>query len=238
MRKIFIIAHRGFSLISPENTIASFKKAIEAGVDFIETDLRATSDGIIVCMHDPTLDRTTSGAGFVSTHSYREITSLDAGSWFSPQFKGEHVPRLEELLDLAAGKVGLALEIKTPGIEEEVVEDVEKWGIEDEVIILSSHWVVLGKVKSLNPRITTLADLPIPSKESLRAALSHGANIVSIHKAMLERDFVRYAHRRGVLVNVWPVNTEKEVQAALDAEIDFITTDDPLTVSKLVKQRR
>ncbi len=80
LRKIFIIAHRGFSLVSPENTITSFKKAIEAGVDFIETDLRATSDGIIVCVHNPTLDRTTSGAGFVSTHSYGEIASLDAGS--------------------------------------------------------------------------------------------------------------------------------------------------------------
>ena len=88
------------------------------------------------------------------------------------------MPRLEELLDLAAGKVGFALEIKTPGIEEEVIENVEKWGIEDEVIIISGHWVVLSKVKSPNPRITTLADLPLPSKlpskESLRAALSHG----------------------------------------------------------------
>ena len=224
---MYVIGHRGFPSEAPENTLPSFDLAIRAGADFVEADLRATRDGVIICIHDATLDRTTTGKGPVSEHTYREVAGLDAGSWFSPRYAGEHVPTLVELLSLAQGRAGLALDIKTPGIEERVLGQVESWGFEDDAIIVSDHLEVLTRVKRLNPRITLLAGMPSPSRKAVDAALAHGANIVSFYKRELTWDLASYAHRRGLLVNAWPIDNAQEAIAAAQAQADFLTANNP-----------
>ena len=92
------IAHRGFSHIAPENTLIALKKAIEIGADFAELDVCQTKDGEIVLMHDETLDRTTNGTGEIWNFTLKELKQLDAGSWFGPQFKGEPIPTLLEVI--------------------------------------------------------------------------------------------------------------------------------------------
>src|SRR5216684_4181789 len=99
--QVWVIAHRGASGHSPENTMAAFRRAVELGARFIETDLHLSRDGEIVAIHDPTLDRTTSGRGPVMAHSLDELRQLDAGSWFSPEFAGERIPTLDEILSFA-----------------------------------------------------------------------------------------------------------------------------------------
>src|ERR1700693_696013 len=84
----WVIAHRGASGTAPENTMAAFRRAVELGARFIETDLHLSRDGVIVAIHDSTLDRTTSGRGPVMAHSLKELRALDAGSWFFPEFVG------------------------------------------------------------------------------------------------------------------------------------------------------
>lgn len=114
-RRALVQAHRGFSEAYPENTLLAFEKAIEAGADRIETDLALTKDGVVVLMHDNTVDRTTDGQGGVAAFTLEELKRLDAGSWKSPEFAGERVPTLAEALELTAGRAELNLEIKSNG---------------------------------------------------------------------------------------------------------------------------
>lgn len=124
-----LVAHRGASGYAPEHTLESYRLAIEQGADFVEQDLQISKDGILICMHDATLDRTTnvasvfpdryrSGDGgrhwFVADFTLAEIKQLDAGSWFGEKFVGARVPSFQEAIDAVRGKAGLYPETKTP----------------------------------------------------------------------------------------------------------------------------
>ena len=117
-----IAAHRGASKYAPENTMAAFRLAETMGANFIELDVRATRDGRLIALHDETVDRTTNGKGRAGELTFGEIRRLDAGGWFSPAFRGERIPSLEEVLDRFGGGIGLILELKQPsaypGIEQ------------------------------------------------------------------------------------------------------------------------
>ena len=109
---VLVIAHRGFSGAAPENTLAAFKKAMEVDSDMMELDVRFSKDGQVVVMHDDTLDRTTNGRGKVSDYTLKELKQFDAGSWFAPQFAGEQIPTLVEVLEFAKGRIPVNFEIK------------------------------------------------------------------------------------------------------------------------------
>ena len=124
-----LVAHRGASGYAPEHTIQAYQLATEQGADFVEQDLNVTRDGVLVCLHDATLERTTDveemfpdratdAAGrkgwFVADFTLAEIRRLDAGSWFGPQFAGARVPTFQEAIDLVRGKAGLFPELKAP----------------------------------------------------------------------------------------------------------------------------
>ena len=100
-----VIAHRGFSGVAPENTLAAFRKAIDVGADMFELDVLLSQDEHVVVIHDDTLERTTNGTGKVIDHTLAELQALDAGSWFSPEFAGEPIPTLEDALRLAKGEI-------------------------------------------------------------------------------------------------------------------------------------
>ncbi|HDH06790.1 MAG TPA: glycerophosphodiester phosphodiesterase [Thermoproteales archaeon] len=235
MNKIFIVGHRGAPVEAPENTLISFRKAVEIGVDFIELDLRQTLDGEIIILHDATLDRTTNGSGRVSEKTFDEIRKLDAGGWFSPKFKGEMIPTLEEVLSELGGRTRFILELKVEGIEEKVVKQVCDMGLVDDTIILSGNWNILKRVKDIDPRFTLFADMPVFSLKGLRKLVENYVNIVSYHISKAEDYMIDCAHIRGLLVNVWPVNTTKEAEKAIKLGVDFITTDDPRKIRKIVK---
>ena len=126
-----LVAHRGASAYAPEHTLAAYRLALEQRADFVEQDLAITRDGVLVCLHDPTLDRTTdveqvfpdrfrevNGARrwFAADFTLDEIKRLDAGAWFAPEFAGERVPTFQEAIDLVRGKAGLFPELKAPDV--------------------------------------------------------------------------------------------------------------------------
>src|SRR5882672_765563 len=113
--RVTVSAHRGASGYAPENTLAAFRLAAELGADMIEFDVHLTADDRLVVLHDDTLDRTTSGSGYVRDHTWDEICRLDAGGWYAPQFAGQRVPLLEDVLSWAreAG-MPLSIEMKRP----------------------------------------------------------------------------------------------------------------------------
>lgn len=113
--RIDVIAHRGASAYAPENTLASFRKAIEMHADWFELDCTLTRDSRLLVIHDDTLDRTTDGKGPVRDKTLAELKQLDAGRWFSEAYAGEKLPTLEESLDLAKGRIGVYVELKDMG---------------------------------------------------------------------------------------------------------------------------
>jgi glycerophosphoryl diester phosphodiesterase len=111
-RELTIVAHRGANHLAPENTLAAATKCVELGVDYVEIDVRTSRDGVMYLLHDKTLDRTTNGSGEIKDRDSAYIDGLDAGSWFSSEFKGERVPRLESFLSALKGKMKIYFDVK------------------------------------------------------------------------------------------------------------------------------
>lgn len=131
------VAHRGASAYAPEHTLAAYRMALEQGADFVEQDLAVTKDGVLICLHDPSLERTTNveevfpsrftevdfggrlrRTWLANDFTLAEIKQLDAGSWFDPKFRGERVPTFDEAVALIRGRAGMFPELKTPEIYE------------------------------------------------------------------------------------------------------------------------
>jgi len=166
-----IIAHRGASSVAPENTVASYLKATEAGADFIEIDLRLSKDDSIMVIHDETLDRTTNGTGEVKNYDYNYLKSLSAGypKKFGKDFAGEQIPTLFEVLKLVKGKVNICIDIKnTP--ETPVILMIEKMAMTDNVVLMSYNVDKLKRIKAKAPQIRTVLIKNILSNVDLEVA--------------------------------------------------------------------
>jgi len=154
-----LIGHRGYPARYPENTLASFKAAMEAGCDMIELDVTLTKDRKVVVIHDDTLDRTTTGKGPVKNRSLEEIKTLDAGGWFDARFATERVPELSEVLKLTTGRCLLNIEIKesafeadypADAIEHQVVGLVKTGGAMGRVVISSFDQRILERIAAMD----------------------------------------------------------------------------------------
>ena len=130
MQRVLRIGHRGAAGHAPENTLTAIRKGIALGVNFVEVDVRRTADGVLVVLHDATVNRTTNGKGRVDRLSLQQVKQLNAGD-------GEHIPTLEEVLRAAAGKTGLMLELKTRGTARQAAETVHQAGFSNSVIYAS-----------------------------------------------------------------------------------------------------
>lgn len=139
-----IIAHRGAASRAPENTLAGIEAGVLSGAPFIEVDVQRTADGVLILMHDATVDRTTDGSGLVADLTYAEMSQLDAGSWFSETFKGEPVPRLDQAFDLLEGWRGtLVVEAKYParypGIADDLTGMVKRYSEQPVSVVSFDH---------------------------------------------------------------------------------------------------
>jgi len=242
IRSPIIIAHRGGRNWAPENTMAAFKKCIEVGCDGLEFDVQRCKTGELVVIHDEILDRTTSGTGLVGEKTYDEIRSLDAGKWFSITFSHETVPTLKEVLDLVDGKLILNVEIKNapifyPGIEDDLIAQLDQYRHPDKVVISSFDHDLLHRIHLKAPKYK-LALLMVGIPYELGSyAEKVGAKAWNPNIAELREDSVKSAHKEGLDVNVWTLNEPKEWKRAADIGVDGIITDDPLGLMEYLKLR-
>ncbi|WP_136606465.1 glycerophosphodiester phosphodiesterase [Paenibacillus dokdonensis] len=240
MGNVINFAHRGSSKICPENTMAAFKKALEQGATGIETDVQLTKDGQMVLIHDETLERTTSGTGWVKDHTLHELKDLDAGSKFDPAFQDEQIPLLDELLELVkdSGTI-INIELKNgvilyEGLEQKVIERVRDFKMSDRVIISSFNHYSLFLCKKLAPEIRTgilyMEGLyePWEYAKTLQADALH-----AYHYAVLP-EFVAGAKAAGKAYHPFTVNDVKEMQRLLQAGVDGIITDYPDQLAALL----
>jgi glycerophosphoryl diester phosphodiesterase len=158
--KIMVIAHRGEHLHHPENTLAAFQAAIDAGADYFELDVRTTSDGKFVLMHDSTVDRTTNGTGQVSTLTFDQVRSLDAGARFSPSFAGTKVPTLDEAFDLAHGKINVYVDTKKAD-PQQLVDTIVRHDMQDHVVIYGNPFF-LYEVHKIRPSLKVMPEAMSP----------------------------------------------------------------------------
>jgi len=230
--RALIVGHRGAMGHAPENTMASFERGLALGADLIELDVHLSADGHLVVIHDPTVDRTTDGRGYVKDMTLAQLKELDAGSWYGPEFAGQRIPTLPEVLEWARGRVGLVVEIKNgpvfyPGIEERVAEALEAYGMEDEVVVISFDHRCVRRVKELRPRIAAgilyvgrLADPVAVARAAMADALHPNVNY-------LTAEDVREAHRAGLAVSTWVVNDPSWAQELAGMGVDSIGTNYP-----------
>ena len=213
------IGHRGAKAYAPENTLTSFKKAIEIGVDAIELDVRKTKDNKLVVIHDADIKRTTNGKGLVAELTLKEIKGFSAEG-------GETIPTLEEALDFLDKKVKVIIELKELGVEEQVLSAVHERRLEKNVIITSFLEDALRKVRELDKEVETGL---IYAKHSnpVKAALELKANYLVALYRFIHTANVQKAHENGLKVIVWTINTPEEVEAFAKKGVDGIASDKP-----------
>ena len=149
-----VVAHRGFSSIAPENTLAAVRLAIASGANACEFDVDACKDRNIVLMHDYTVDRTTNGSGKVAELSLAELKKLDAGSWKDSKYAGEPVPTIAETLKLLKGTSCVAfVEIKVEGITQLVLDEIRAANMIDQTVMISFRDNVVREIRALEPRL-------------------------------------------------------------------------------------
>lgn len=158
--KVVIISHRGEHLHHPENTLAAFRAAADAGADYFELDVRTTSDGKLILMHDRTLDRTTNGKGEVKNHTFNEIRSLDAGTRFSPAFSGTRVPTFDEALDLARNRINVYVDTKDAD-PQQLVDAIVRHDMQDHVVVYGSPFL-LYEVHKILPALRLMPEAQNP----------------------------------------------------------------------------
>lgn len=234
-KSIWTIAHRGASGHAPENTMAAFRRAVELGARFIETDLQLTRDARIIAIHDFTLDRTTTGKGQVHLLSLDQIRALDAGAWFggskAKSFSGESVPTLEEILDFAKeNDVIFYLEIKSGpawGIEHVVVATLRDHGASARVVILSFDPSALDSVHRLDPTMMTGLLFEHPSGDLVERTVRAGARQLAARGDLITPAVIEKAHHAGLQVVAWTINEQEQMRHLIAAGVDGIITDYP-----------
>ena len=233
-----ISAHRGSSLMAPENTMAAFTQAVYDMADYVELDVHLTADGVVVVMHDSSLKRTTGFNQNIWHTSYDKIQQLDAGSWFSEEYAGEKVPTLEQVIDEVGQSVKLNIEIKynkrEQGLAKAVVDIIKRKGIEDRCIVTSSDYSVLTEVKKLDSEIST--GYVLSAAYGAFYSISY-VDVISINYTFVNKALVDAIHKSGKEIYVWTVNSPSIVKSLANMGVDNIITDDPVMAREEVYSR-
>lgn len=242
-----LFAHRGGAKLWPENTLYAFQNALELGVTFWETDLHATRDGTLVLHHDERVDRTTNGSGRIRDLRYAELGELDAGYWFKDENgeypyrgKGLRIPTLGEVCDLSPIS-RLNVEIKPRGrsVVRKLWQFIEHRGLHDRILVAAERDPNVRRFRRYSAeRVATSASrrevirfwLAVRARvdrffpvefDALQVPLSYGGLTV------VDRPFIRAAHRHGVQVHVWTLDEPSEIRRLLNLGVDGIMSDRP-----------
>jgi glycerophosphoryl diester phosphodiesterase len=225
--KVTVTAHRGASLVAPENTLSAFRKAIEAGADFVELDVQETADGQLVVTHDRDMMRVAGDPRRVADLSLAEIKTLDVGRRIGPEFVGERVPTLDEVVDLTRGKIGLQIELKyyakDDGLAEKVATLIERRELEADCVVISLDYDALLKVKLRNPKIKTAAIITYALGDVDRL----NVDALSVHTSQITSRLLRSARARGKDVYAWTVDDPHQMLSLIERGVSCLVTNHP-----------
>lgn len=245
------IAHRGGKRVAPEETLPAYHDAADTGVDVLEMDVHATSDGVVVCMHDATVDRTTDGTGRINDMTFDQLRDLDAGYWFTTDggqsypYRGQGVvvPALEEVLE-AFGNFYFVTEIKqsNPSIVDAVLDVLERTGTADRVVIAAADDNVIAELRGKNPEIftalaagemLTFATLEPQDERTYRPP----SGFLQPPWEVADAEFMDRARRFDLKVHVWTVDDRPTMERLIELGIDGIMTDDPALLENVIDEK-
>jgi glycerophosphoryl diester phosphodiesterase len=232
---MLIVAHRGNKVSLPENTLGAFERAVQEGADLLETDIRVSADGVFICFHDSTLERTTEGRGYVTGKSLAELQEVKIRP-VGGQGQGERVPRLEDLASILPPDVGAALELKDPRFAEPEIcgrfaGELRRLGIFERTMVLSMS------VKKIRAMRSAAPDLPV-GFVSFAFVPPDSVDLLGPLWPLLVLNpfYVRWAHARGIIV--CPLDPTPDARLALYRRkgCDAVLTDDPARTIRALRR--
>ena len=238
------IAHRGASGkgLAPENTLAAFDLALQIGVDALEIDVHATRDGQIVVLHDADLRRTTDRSGLVRELTLDQIREADAGGWFGAQFRGERVPTLQEVLDLARNRALVLIEVKADFIAERTLQIIAAAKAGEQVVLQSFNPETVRRIRSLEPglpaaqligKLATTSPR-LQAQKLTRRILQDGANALAIWHGALSPALFDEMRKRAISVWTWTVDEEEAMRDLALLGVQGIITNYPNRLNRVL----
>ncbi len=237
-----VFGHRGASHAAPQNTLAAFRAAAEAGADGVELDVYLTADGVPVVIHDEEVSGTTDGSGYITEMTLPQVKELDAGRTFGPAFAGEHIPTLEEVIAEVGDRLLLNIELKPSprqhGLEEAVATLIARMGMTHRVWFSSFRPYMLYTIRTFAP------DVPcgmLYDPMSFAARLLGG---ITPHEAihpqwmLVRRRLVRRTHRRHMRLITWTVDDAADAERASAWGVDAVITNEPARLLAAYAERR
>lgn len=226
-----ILAHRGYSANYPENTMIAFREAAKMDIWGIEFDVHLTKDNQLVVIHDESIDRTSTGKGYVKDMTLKELRTFDYGSWFAPEFAGEKIPTLAETLAVfKSTPLQINIEIKSdifeyPGIEALIANVVHTSNLEDRVIISSFNHESIARFQQIMPNVKTallFASLTVNLEEYVK---KFGVDAIHIPYYYGVRSIVQQAIKNGMIVRTYTVNDAAIARQMESLGIDAVFSD-------------
>ena len=246
-RRPMVIAHRGGAGLWPENTLHAFEAAAALGADVIETDVRSTADGVLVVMHDATVERTTDGEGRVARLTLAELKRLDAGYRWSPdggrtfplRGRGLTIPTLEEVFERLPGmRFNIEPKQDAPASSKLLCGVIRGRGMGGRVLVASFRLSLLAEFRRECPEVVTsaspseVADLLARYEAGLDESYSPSMGALQVPEyagglRVLTRGFVEAAHKRNLAVHAWTVNDAEAMRRLVGMGVDGLMTDYP-----------
>ena len=251
-----IIAHQGGNQIGPDETLYTYEKAVALGVDILEGDLHITADGVLVLIHDESVDRTTNGSGLVEKMTLTELKELDAAYWWSiddgetypHRSQGITVPTLAELFDAFPGySVNLEIKKTERSIAQPLCALLREYEMQDKTLIASFHDERMAEFREVCPEVATsgskgevtkfvilnyafLGGLYSPTEYALQVPERDSGILI------VRPGFISGANSRNMQVHIWTPNTAEELQHFIDLGVDGIITDRPDILMELLNR--
>ena len=245
-----VAAHRGGAALWPENSLLAFRNAAALGVAYLELDVHLSKDGELIVVHDPTLDRTTTGTGPVKDRTLAELKSLRLKD-VAGAVTGEPVPTLDEVVTIAAAsdrrllveiKVGPG-RIRYPGIEERVITVLDRHGMTAKSIVMAFEPETWRRVRELRPDVRAGAlysARTLPSGTTVTQAMDEaraaGVWHVGLHHALVTPEVVRQAREAGLVLGAWTVNEPDVMRRLIEQQVAIVTTDRPDVARSLLDE--
>lgn len=225
-----ISGHRGANFIAPENTLASADSCIRLGIDVMETDVVLSKDSVFYILHDSLLNRTTNGVGPIREWLSKDLDTLDAGSWFGPQWKGQRLPRFSALLEKAAPThLNITVDYRT-GDFRDLVSLIDSYGMLERTYFTFSSEEDTKRFREMFPDIHTLQAYVYDPKDLDRVLDEVRPDIAVMWVDKINRQVVRRCHERGVQVLALILGLDDKTKAnrkAIRLGVDVIATDKP-----------
>lgn len=232
-----VVAHRGAAGAAPENTLASVRRAIEGGADWVEIDVQESRDGQVVVIHDSDFMKLSGNPLKVWEGDLAEIQDIDVGSWFGAEFADQRVPTLQQVLEEIRGRSKLVIELKYYGhdddLEQRVVDIVEAAGMADDIVVMSLKLEGVRKIQALRPDWTA----------GLLAATAIGdltkvdVDFLAVNAGMAGTGFIKRAHNAGKKVLVWTINDALSMSTWMSRGVDGVITDEPALAREVLADR-